>query len=147
MNNHLKSDYSGMVVLDVTPESANWAYLSFRIVRIRNKEVYLHRTRDTELALVPLAGAGTVQTAEGEFPLSRAGVFQEKSSALYIPPGHEFAVITAGNFEFAVGAAPAEGKYPLACSRRTRSNRRCAVAAQRDGRFITLSPILCRQSG
>ena len=113
MNNHLKSDYSGMVEFDVTPESANWSYLSFRIVQIRTEEVYLHRTRDTELALVPLAGTGTVQTVEGDFPLSRAGVFEEKSSVLYIPPGHEFGVTTEGSFEYAVGAAPAEGKYPL----------------------------------
>ncbi len=113
MSNHLKSDYDEMIVLDVTPESANWQYLSFRVIRIESAEVYLHQTENTELALVPLAGAGSADTKEGNIALSRAGVFQEKPSVLYIPPGHEFAVSTDSSFEFAVGAAPAEGKYPL----------------------------------
>ena len=113
MSNHLKSNYAETIVLDVTPESANWQYLSFRIVRIKGEQVYLHQTERTELALVPLEGAGTVQTGAGDFALSRAGVFVEKPSVLYLPPGQEFAVIADGGFEFAIGAAPAEGRYPL----------------------------------
>lgn len=113
MSNHLKSNYDGMIVLDVTPESANWQYLSFRVVRIEAQQVYLHQTERTELALVPLEGAGAIQTSAGDFALSRVGVFQEKPSVLYIPPGQEFGVVSDGSFEFALGAAPAEGKYPL----------------------------------
>ncbi len=113
MSNHLKSNYDQMIVLDVKPESANWQYLSFRIVKIQAQQVYLHQTKNTELALVPLEGAGTVQTSLGDYPLSRAGVFQEKPSVLYIPPGEEFGVLSDSSFEFAIGAAPAEGRYPL----------------------------------
>ncbi|MCY3797563.1 MAG: 5-deoxy-glucuronate isomerase [Chloroflexi bacterium] len=113
MSNHLKSKTAEMIVLDVTPESANWQYLSFRIVRITGQQVYLHNTERTELALVPLEGAGTVQTGAGDFALRRAGVFVEKPSVLYLPPGQEFGVITDGDFEFAIGAARAEGRYPL----------------------------------
>lgn len=116
MSNHLKSNFDNMIVLDVTPESASWDYLSFRVIRLAGEQVYLHKTRDTELALVPLEGSGVVQTAVGDFPLQRAGVFQEKPSVLYLPPGHEFGVkadVSAGGFEFAIGAAPAAGKYPL----------------------------------
>ena len=113
MSNHLKSNYAETIVLDVTPESADWGYLSFRIVRIKGEQVYLHQTEQTELALVPLEGAGTVQTSAGDFALSRAGVFVEKPLVLYLPPGQEFGVITDGGFEFAIGSAPAEGRYPL----------------------------------
>ncbi|MDE2634885.1 MAG: 5-deoxy-glucuronate isomerase [Chloroflexota bacterium] len=113
MSNHLKSKTAETIVLDVTPESANWQYLSFRIVRITGHQAYLHNTERTELALVPLEGAGTVQTGAGDFALRRAGVFVEKPSVLYLPPGQEFGVITDGEFEFAIGAAPAEGRYPL----------------------------------
>ncbi len=113
MSNHLKSNYNQMIVLDVSPESANWQWLTFRIIKIKNQQVYLHQTELTELALVPLEGAGTVQTKAGDFPLSRAGVFQEKPSVLYVPPGQEFGVASESRFEFAIGAAPAEGKYPL----------------------------------
>ncbi|MCY3976479.1 MAG: 5-deoxy-glucuronate isomerase [Chloroflexi bacterium] len=113
MSNHLKSKTAETIVLDVTPESANWQYLSFRIVRITGQQAYLHNTERTELALVPLEGAGTVQTGAGDFALRRAGVFVEKPSVLYVPPGQEFGVITDSDFEFAIGAAPAEGRYPL----------------------------------
>ena len=113
MSHHLQSKTAETIVLDVTPESANWRYLSFRIVKITGQQVYLHKTERTELALVPLEGAGTVQTSAGDYRLSRAGIFVEKPSVLYIPPGQEFGVITEDRFEFAIGAAPAEGRYPL----------------------------------
>ena len=113
MSNHLKSNTAEMIQLDVSPESAGWRYLSFRIVSIQAGQVYLHQTENTELALVPLEGAGKVQTSRGDFPLERAGVFHEKPAVLYIPPGQEFGVVSDSRFEFAIGAAPAEGKYPL----------------------------------
>ena len=113
MSHHLKSNCNQMIVLDVRPETANWLYLSFRIVRVAAQQVYIHHTERTELALVPLEGAGTVQTTAGDYALSRAGVFQEKPSVLYVPPGQEFGVVSESRFEFAIGAAPAVGKYPL----------------------------------
>ena len=113
MSNHLKSNRNQMIALDVSPESANWLYLSFRIVIVSTQQVYLHQTEGTELALVPLEGAGTVRTNAGDYTLSRAGVFQEKPSVLYIPPGEEFGVVSDSRFEFALGAAPAAGKFPM----------------------------------
>lgn len=113
MSNHLKSNHDGMIALDVSPESAGWNYLSFRVIRLSGEQVYLHQTEGTELALVPLAGSGIVQTAAGDFALKRSGVFHEKPAVLYVPPGQEFGVLADGDFEFALGAAPAEGKYPL----------------------------------
>ncbi len=113
MSNHLKSNHDDMIMLDVTPESAGWTYLSYRVIRLGGEQVYLHRTEGNELALVPLEGSGVVRTDAGDFALKRAGVFQEKPSVLYLPPGHEFGVWAEGSFEFAIGAAPAEGKYPL----------------------------------
>ena len=113
MSNHLKSNLDSMIMLDVTPESAGWQYLSYRVIRLRGEQVYLHRTEGAELALVPLEGSGVVGTAAGDFALQRAGVFAEKPSVLYVPPGHEFGVRTEDSFEFAIGAAPAAGKYPL----------------------------------
>ena len=113
MNHHLKSNYDAILALDVTPQSAGWDYLSFRIVNLKNDQSYFHTTGDTEIALVPLQGAGTVEVGGKTFDLRRAGVFQEKPHVLYAPPGHDLAVTTANSFEFAVGGAPASGKYPL----------------------------------
>lgn len=113
MSHHLKSNYDDMIVLDVSPENAGWSYLSFRIVKLRRTQVYVHNTLNTELTLIPLIGNGNVQSDEGNFTLTRAGVFLEKPHVLYFPPGKEFSVTTDSSFEFAIGSAPAEGKYPL----------------------------------
>ena len=113
MSHHLKSNYDDMIVLDVSPQSAGWNYLSFRMIKISGGQIYLHNTRDTELALVPIEGAGSIEAGQSRFNLSRKGVFQEKPQVLYLPPRTEFAASTAASFEFAIGAAPAEGVYPL----------------------------------
>ena len=113
MSHHLKSNHDDMIVLDVSRESAGWQYLSFRMVKISPGQVYLHNTQDTELALVPIEGRGAVDAGQARFDLSRLGVFQQKPQVLYLPPRTEFAVSTSNAFEFAIGAAPAAGKYPL----------------------------------
>ena len=113
MNHHLKSNYEAMCVLDVTPQSAGWDYLSFRIVSINRAQTYFHTTSNSEMALVPLSGAGNVQVEDKSFSITRTDVFQEKPSVLYVPPGHNLAVTAADQFEFAFGGAPASGKYPL----------------------------------
>ena len=143
MSNHLKSNYSEMIVLDVTPASANWDYLSYRIVNLKAGQVYLHQTGDTELALVPLSGGGEAQTATGDIPLARAGVFQEKPHVLYVPPGHEFGVVTSDRFEFAIGAAPAAGRYPLRLFRpeEIKSELRGGGAARRQVNHILAHPL------
>ncbi len=113
MSHHLKSNYDEMIVLDVTPESAGWDYLSFRIVNINSDQLYFHTTKGTEVAIVPLSGKGTIQVGDEKFELSRKGVFEEKPHVLYVPPQNDIAVTTDNNFEFSIGGAPAEGKYPL----------------------------------
>ena len=68
MSNHLKIRYMiGMIVLDVTPDSANWQYLSFRIVKLESQQVYLHQTAQTELALFRWKALGR-KDERGRFP-------------------------------------------------------------------------------
>ncbi len=143
MNHHLKSNYDEMIVLDVSPESAGWEYLSFRVVKIRGEQVYLHSTDDTELALVPLEGSGTVHSRGPEFNLSRSGVFSEKPAVLYLPPDVDFMVTTADTFEFALGWAPATGKYParLFAADEIRSEVRGGGAARRQVHHILSHPM------
>lgn len=113
-NSHLiHSDEAQEIVIDVTPESANWQYLSYRVIKLAAGGSYTHNTAGTEIALVPLQGAATVRVGEQRFNLSRKGVFEELPHVLYAPPGHEVIVEASADFEFAVGGAPAEGKYPL----------------------------------
>ena len=113
-NNHLiSSNYDEQIVIDVTTDRANWNYLTYRVVNLKSGEGYTHATEATEIALVPLKGAATINVGDQSFRLSRKGVFDEVPYVLYVPPNNKIEVQTDSNFEFAIGAAPAEGKYPI----------------------------------
>ena len=143
MNHHLKSNNEAMCVLDVSPQSAGWDYLSFRVINMNSAQTYSHTTGDTEIALVPLSGAGSIQAGGQRFSISRADVFREKPQVLYVPPGHDLTVETADSFEFAVGGAPASGKYPLRLfsPREIRSEVRGGGAARRQVNHILAHPL------
>ncbi len=113
MEHLIKSNYNSTVVIDVSPESAGWQYLSYRVIALQAGERYSHQTEGNEAALVPLKGAGRLTVDGQHFDVSRKGVFEELPHILYAPPNHEIVVVAQMDFEFAIGAAPAEGKYPV----------------------------------
>ncbi len=113
MQHHLKPDHASNIHIDLTPETAGWDYLNFRVVSIRHPDRYDEATGNREVALVPLTGSGRVRVGDQTFELVRESVFTEMPQVLYIPPGKEIRVETAGYFEFATGGAPAEGRYPV----------------------------------
>lgn len=101
------------VLIDVTPESAGWEYLSYRVIRLAAGEQYAHQTAGNEIALVLLTGSGTLNANGETFKVARKDVFTELGPVLYAPPGVEVTVETTTGIEFAIGGAPAEGKYPV----------------------------------
>jgi 5-deoxy-glucuronate isomerase len=100
------------VVIEVTPGSAGWRYLSFKVVSLAAGGHYSQQSGADEIALVPLAGQGSAGVSGEEFGLSRSGFFEQAPQVLYAPPGKEITVEASTAFEFAIGGAPAEGKYP-----------------------------------
>ena len=100
-------------LLDVTPESAGWQYLSFAVHELDEVTSFTETVDGCETAIVPLSGAGTVQVGGQTFDLSRTSVFEQKPHIVYVPPGHEITIEAAGSFTCAVGSAPAEGKLPV----------------------------------
>jgi 5-deoxy-glucuronate isomerase len=101
------------VRVDITPESAGWTYLSFSVVSLRAGETHADRREGQETAIVPLSGSASI-TAGGEtFAVSRSSVFEEMPNIVYSPPGTDMHVEATSDFEFAIGSAPAEGKYPV----------------------------------
>ncbi|MFK7804859.1 MAG: 5-deoxy-glucuronate isomerase [Anaerolineae bacterium] len=112
---HIKPNHDSKMIIDVTPESAEWDYLSFAVVKIGAGETHSVSTPGIEMAIVPLVGSGTMAVAGGEtYAVSRKNPFDEMPHILYLPPGHEVEITgTNDGFEFAYGSAPAEGKYPL----------------------------------
>ncbi|MEM7033410.1 MAG: 5-deoxy-glucuronate isomerase [Chloroflexota bacterium] len=114
MNEHLvHPNKDKSVMIEVTPESVGWEYLSFRVIALKSGESYQEASGGNEVALVPQAGSATVTVGDQTFDISRQGVFIDKPQVLYVPPGHTISVEATADFEFATGGAPAEGKYPL----------------------------------
>ncbi len=114
MSEHLiRPAQEGPRLIDVTPASAGWDYLSFQVIALEAGSRFERPTGSDEVALVPLSGRGTVFVARERFALSRKGVFDDLPHVLYAPPGETISVEAEGDFEFAVGSAPAEGIYPL----------------------------------
>jgi len=98
--------------MNVTPETAGWQFLSFKVITLKAGETYQDETVGNEIALVPLTGRGTASVSGDRYSLSRKSVFTEMPHVLYVPPGHEIEVEASADFEFAIGGAPAEGRYP-----------------------------------
>lgn len=113
MEHLIRPNSSETVMIEVTPESAGWDYLAFQIISLKKGQSFSRQTGGNEVALVPLAGKGKAQVTGQQFDLSRAGVFTEMAHVLYVPPGHDLTIQAEADFEFALGGAPAEGKYPL----------------------------------
>ncbi len=114
MPEHLIKPTSGApVVLDVSPASAGWQYLSFRVVSLQPGDTYRHDSAGLEVALVPLSGQAAVTAGSERFNLARRGYFVEPPHILYAPPGTPLTVHATTAFEFALGGAPADGHLPV----------------------------------
>jgi len=100
------------VRVNITPESAGWTYLGFSVVALEAGGTHRAHEVDRETAIVPLSGRGTVTAGAESFPIGRTSVFTEMPSIVYVPPGVDIEVTTDGDFEFTIGSAPAEGRYP-----------------------------------
>lgn len=87
--------------------------MSFQVVRLAGKEDYTWHNHDHEAAVVPLSGSAAINTGDEFFEVSRKSVFTEMGSVLYAPPGSSITITARTSFEFAIGWAPAEGRYPL----------------------------------
>ena len=143
MENHLQPNPNSDLKLSVTPASAAWRYLSFSLRMLSAGSKYTHLTETTEVAIVPLSGEGRVSVGDRSFTLKRESVFAGKPEVLYIPPKHEIKVEATRDFEFSLGGAPAEGKYPLRLFRpdEMRSELRGGGAALRQVNHILAAPL------
>ena len=113
MDHHLQPTSNSELKLNVTPASAGWRYLSFSVRGLPSGSTYTHLTEGTEVAIVPLSGEGRITVGDRSFPLKRESVFAGKPEVLYVPPRQEIRIEAKSDFEFSLGGAPAQGKYPL----------------------------------
>jgi 5-deoxy-glucuronate isomerase len=109
---HVPAGRGPGTVLEITPESVGWRYLSFRVVELAPGETIEADTGETEVAIVPLGGSGSFAFGGATHPVSRRDVFTEKPHVLYLPPRTAYSIRSEGAFEVAIGAAPALGRHP-----------------------------------
>lgn len=78
---------NGPCLVDVTPESAGWKYLSFCLMRYGKGQESTGNTQGNEVCLVFLYGDATVE-AGGERWLieGRRSVFKGMAHSVYLPP-------------------------------------------------------------
>ena len=143
MEHHLQPNLNSELKVRVTPALAGWRYLSFSVRMLSAGSTHTHLTESTEVAIVPLSGEGRITAGDQSFRLSRENVFDGKPDVLYVPPRHEIRVETTGGFEFALGGAPAEGKYPVRLFKpeEMKSEMRGGGAALRQVNHILAAPL------
>ncbi len=100
-------------LLSVTPEIAGWRYLSFSVIELAPGQSHAQTLDSAETAVVPLSGQGTVRLDDQTHEVGRRSVFTELAPVAYAPPGVEVTVEAGEDLlTFAIGSAPAEGRYP-----------------------------------
>ena len=108
----LKANSAQSLLIDVSPDSADWEYLHFQVIKLKVGEEFDRASEGQEIALVPLQGSATLSVDDQSWQTSRKSVFSQMPDVLYIPPNKRLHVKAESDFEFAIGSAPAEGKYP-----------------------------------
>ena len=112
-NDHHRKPSAGLLKYDIKPDDVGWKYLGYQVVSLKPGETYSFETKGNEAALVPLMGKAELSVAGESFEVERSSVFEEKPQILYTPPGKTIDVAAESEFEFSLGTAPAEGKYPV----------------------------------
>jgi 5-deoxy-glucuronate isomerase len=109
---HLASRSGPGPVLDITPESVGWRYITSSVVALEAGQRHDGDTGPNEVAIVPLAGTATFEFAGQTHTVSRRDVFTDLPHVAYLPPRTPYAISATDAFEFATGGVPAEGLHP-----------------------------------
>src|ERR1700745_1829266 len=118
LKRHYQPDQKSRFLLNITPETAQWKYISFKVVRLRPNETTQADTRTEEVVIVPLVGRGKLLFNGQTHELTRKDLFRELAHIAYLPPRTKYKLEAIEPFEVAVGGAPAEGKLPARIIRR-----------------------------
>jgi len=102
-------------VLEVTPETAGWKYVGFKLHKLVAGETVEADTGEREVCLVLVTGEANVSAGEARFDAigARKSVFEgKKPYSVYVPAGSRYTVEALGDVELAVCSAPGRGDLP-----------------------------------
>ncbi len=96
-------------VLEVTPASAGWKHVGFRVVRLDDGQRHAGGQPDREACLVLVSGGADIVAGDQRYEKvgGRAGPFEDQApGAVYVPAGTTWEVTARGPVELAVCTAP-----------------------------------------
>ncbi len=97
----------------VTPQDAGWNHLGFEVRYLSAGQAFEAADPERETCVVLLSGDAVLATGDLERRVAgRSGVFAGLPHALYAPPGSRYGVRAETALEFAIGSAPASGRFP-----------------------------------
>ena len=112
--NPVEPECSGVLV-EITPASAGWEFISFAVRRVAATESWTGHSGAQEIALVLLSGHCHITwngTHRGEATIGpRISVFHSYPHAVYLPPGIQFTVHAAVTSELADCRVPSAAKH------------------------------------
>ncbi len=114
---HLRARAPGAdgVAVDVTPQSAGWSHVGFRLVKLADGQRHEGGGDDREACLVLVSGAADIATADADYAGvgGRASPFEDRApGAVYVPAGMPWSVVARGEAELAVCSAPGRPGRP-----------------------------------
>ena len=115
---HYRPNPQGMFLLDISPETAHWRYLSFKVARLAPGQTLEGDTATQQVVIVPLVGRARLAFRDQTHELARQDLFREVADIAYLPPRTKYKLEAVDAFEAALGGAPAEGKLPARIIRR-----------------------------
>lgn len=114
---HCRPNYDDKAgcIQKVTPQTANWKYVSFEVHQLAQGETKSFTSDDQETCMVIVSGLANVKTNSESWENigERMSVFEKKAPySIYTPPRDEITITANTDIEIALCRAPAEGKYP-----------------------------------
>ena len=76
-------------------------------VRLGPEESVVFRSQDTEAVVVLQEGAGTLRVDKNDWDVKRTSVFEERATALYLPPQKSLTIASEDSLEGIIVTAPA----------------------------------------
>lgn len=100
------------VTIDVTPRTAGWRYVGFRVLSLKDRQTYTAGEPDRETCLVILGGRVDIAAGLKHFREigDRQNVFEGKPTSVYVPAGVNYEIEARGACQVAVCSAPAEAR-------------------------------------
>ncbi|MGE0046012.1 MAG: 5-deoxy-glucuronate isomerase [Hyphomonadaceae bacterium] len=99
-------------VLEITPESAGWKFVGFKVVKLAAGQTHKGRERARETCIVILSGKADVKAGDEAFAGigGRANVFEDAAPAcVYVPSETDYSISALSDVEVALCSAPGEG--------------------------------------